>query len=241
MQESHHQQEADNRNREAEDRPSLPLVQTPDTAGRAETGNTQQDHSHHWRFRWPSTQAWFDFFLVLFTGGLFMTSYLQWHAVNDTLTQTKRLVDVAHIQANTAAESVKAAQEANELTKEAQRRANDIVADADRPWIGVHHIELGDYTTERKINTKLQILNSGKTPALNVTTKINWKVISGLPEAPSDEETSRAYEPQGPLFPNQGMDLLPVFNDLLSSEGKYSANPLPLQKKQHPPEKSGIT
>jgi hypothetical protein len=32
-----------------------------------------------------------------------------------------------------------------------------------------------------------------------------------------------------------------VIKDLGIIESKYSANPLPLQKKQHPPEKSGIT
>jgi len=32
-----------------------------------------------------------------------------------------------------------------------------------------------------------------------------------------------------------------IYDDLRLIGGKYSANPLPLQKKQHPPEKSGIT
>ena len=38
--------------------------------------------------------------------------------------------------------------------------------------------------------------------------------------------------------PDPRMVLVPT--DLHISHSKYSANPLPLQKKQHPPEKSGI-
>jgi hypothetical protein len=127
MQESHHQHEADDSNRETKNRPIVPSVQTPHAASSAEAGDAQQHYTHHWRFRWPSPQAWFDFFLVLFTGGLFVTSYLQWHAVRDTLTETKRLVDAAYIQATTATEAIKIAKEANDLTREAQRQANDLI------------------------------------------------------------------------------------------------------------------
>ena len=50
------------------------------------------------------------------------------------------------------------------------------------------------------------------------------------------------------LMPDEQEEITPgeavagmILNGLGFANRKYSANPLPLQKKQHPPEKSGIT
>src|SRR5438445_10492175 len=81
MDKSDHQGETDNGRQDTDDRPSPSIEQHHNDESAPPTGTTQQKHSHKWRFSWPSAQVWFDFFLVLFTGALVVTSYLQWHTL----------------------------------------------------------------------------------------------------------------------------------------------------------------
>jgi len=170
MQESHHHHKADS------------SEQAPDAAGRAETEGTQQPHPAHWPCRWPSAQACFDFLLVLFTLGLVITSYLQWQAVKDTLTETKRLVDAARIQANAAAASVKTAQDANDLARDsvktsAESAQQTLVANQ-RAWLGPSHVKLDEApVVGKQLNFSVVFHNTGKEPARNVASLIESGMI----------------------------------------------------------------
>jgi hypothetical protein len=170
------------------------------------------------KVRWPSAQTLFDLFLVLFTGVLCGTSLLQWCALSDTLRETKKLAIVANIQANAAAESAKAAQDANDLARQAQKKAQDLVADADRPWIGVHRITLVDFAPGKKTGVQLDILNSGKTPGLTILPKISIRIIEGLPSQPPDQTWPISYQSQAILFPNQTMQFPISLPDPLSAD-----------------------
>lgn len=63
-----------------------------------------------------------------------------------------------------AADTAKAARTANDLARETQRRANDIMAKSDRPWVGLQYIALVDYAVGEKPSAKLPIITSGQTP-----------------------------------------------------------------------------
>src|SRR4029453_5769501 len=94
-----------------------------------------------------------------------------------------------------------------DLTRVAQKRSDDLIADTERPWVGLNAADVIGYALGQKVGAKLHFLNRGKTPAFNLTinTNINW-IVQGAPLVPPS--THPAPKPdelvsQGILFPNQ--------------------------------------
>ena len=145
-------------------------------------------------------QAVFSGLLVIVTIIYTTFSYWQWQATQDALQLTQRTIEIADRQAKTA-------QEANDLTRDAQKRSDDLMADTERPWVGLNTSEVIGYALGQRVGAKLHILNSGKTPAFNLTieTTINW-IAQGAPLIPpSNRPATKPNElaSQGVLFPNQ--------------------------------------
>lgn len=169
------------------------------------------------RLGWPSAQITFDFLVVVFTGALAVTSYLQWHALRDTLTETKNLAiaakqqagaaviqaDAAKIQATTSADGVQVSRLANELAGRGITQNLETARRDQRAWLSIQGCtiskEPGAYPTDP--NGKLRptfttdevdataialicgVVNTGKTPAVNVKT---WALPSiGIPLRPN--------------------------------------------------------
>jgi len=104
------------------------------------------------------------------------------------------------------------------LAREAQKQAKDLVADADRPWVGVHASEVVDFEPQKKMGARLVILNSGKTPALKVRTELSIGLIEGIPSQPPDQTFPMPYPGRAVLFPNQTMHMTSPLSTPLSSD-----------------------
>lgn len=168
MDESHHQHETDHSGHDADSRPSFSMQQYHNDEGATPENRPQQKHSHARRFRWPSAQVWFDLFLVVFTGALVVTSYLQWHALSKTLMETKKLVTVTKIQADAAIASAKAAQDSNALAQQSLQVTQ-------RAYVGVH--SLSQDLKAGQIGVMLE--NIGKVPAQDIKVYAHEMRISG--------------------------------------------------------------
>ena len=80
-------------------------------------------------------------------------------------------------------------------------------ADADRPWVGLNQIDALSIKRNEKGAVDLILLNSGKSPAFDVTTVFHATVErSGIPLGPPDDSSAPVSStPTGrlPIFPNQ--------------------------------------
>jgi hypothetical protein len=104
------------------------------------------------------------------------------------------LVDAAHIQANAAAESVKAAKDANNLAKESARTSAETAQQAfiasQRAWLGPNGAKLDQGPVAgKRLGVVITYHNTGREPARNVAWVID-RVI-----ATPEEEANRSLIP----------------------------------------------
>jgi hypothetical protein len=74
-----------------------------------------------------------------------------------------------------------AMEEANRLTKATQLAAKEDAADADRPWVGVSIIEVPAMLAGGRSQARVMLLNSGRSPALEVTVFYSFTAPTALP------------------------------------------------------------
>jgi hypothetical protein len=73
---------------------------------------------------------------------------------------------------------------ANQLTASAQQLAVNTVANADRPWIGVSHVDAIQPAPGQQMGAVITFLNSGKTPAFDVSVESGTGILSVPPNPP---------------------------------------------------------
>jgi len=249
MDESQHQDEQNDGNDDVDQPMPVPLPQHLQDEEVTDKGTAQQKYPHKWGFKWPfaktfrtfphfkrwrwppvtsldnldfwrqsrrvSSQTISNIFLVIFTAGLIVTSYLQWDILKQTLEETRRIVEAAYMQA-------KAAQDANDLAREAQKRSDAIIADADRPWLGLNAVDVTGYALNQRVEAQLHIFNSGKPPAFNVVmhTNIYW-IPQGAPWVPPSGHPvtdTQEIESKSVVFPNQTITQRVPLQDPLSDD-----------------------
>jgi hypothetical protein len=107
--------------------------------------------------------AFFTLWLVIFTGGLTVSTVLLWRAGEKQFRHARRS---AAIQSRDMQASIAAANEANRISSKSLHSAQ-------RPWVSVvavTPIGMLDFSEGIKISFEIDIRNSGQTPATNV----NW-------------------------------------------------------------------
>jgi hypothetical protein len=182
MEESQHQHEGGDSNRKANEGSFVPCEQYHGHEGSTPKSRNHQEKAHAGRFRWPSAQAWFDLFLVLFTGALVVTSYLQWHALSETLVETRKLVEATQIQANAAHQAI--------IT------AIELAHQEQRPWVGLRDFQCQGCTAGADgmltIDSLLGVMeNTGRTPAINMRVSAAWTNRKGQAQLPDYDSVQR--------------------------------------------------
>jgi hypothetical protein len=197
--------------------PGQNMVRSNGGSNDAHGHETDPKESRLWR-GWATVerlQTVFNFLLVIVTAIQATVSYWQWQLTQDSLRLTQRAVESANIQA-------RAAQEANELTREAQKQTRSIIADTERPWVGINHIELADYALGKKMGVRLHIFNSGKTPGISVFPQIYIGLVNDIPLEPPRQTFPLRYEAKVILFPNQTM-IFPAFLENALSQDTFNS------------------
>jgi len=252
MDKSHHQHEQKDSNDDIDQPTPAPLPQYPQEEEITSNGTAQQAYPHKgpfigpfvktfrtlprcirrryliiesldnlsfWRpSRHPSSQTISNILLVLFTAGLFGTAFLQWRALDATLEETRKMVRIA--------------QNANTLTREIQTRA-------ERPLIGVDHIDFVNYVPGMRMGAEVSMINAGRTPARITHQDIHIGIVEG--DIPSEPPQAKKilplpykkhilYKSQGIILPSQTLrsrvlfeEPLPIeiFNNLMSGIASF--------------------
>ena len=95
-----------------------------------------------------------------------------------------------------------------------------------RPWVGVTRISIGPLIEGKHIVVRLEVENSGHTPAVNLRSKLRiaiWPTAMGAPRMPT---TNELYPSSGTLFPGTATtmdDLAPNFPPPTASDLNYIA------------------
>jgi len=176
---------------------------------------TDSQDPRFWR-RWATVerlQAIFNGLLVIVTAVQTTVSFWQWQITQSSLHLTQRAVESANIQA-------KAAQEANALTK-------DIQARAERPLVGLDHIDFVNYVPGMRMGAEVYMINAGRSPARITDQDIHIGIVEGdIPAEPPKTEQILPlpykrhvlYKSQGIALPSQPLRSRVLFDDSLPAE-----------------------
>lgn len=183
-----------------------------------------------WWMIWLTAAIAFSGFCAVGVG------FMQWHEIHSGSTDTHTLAEAAKSQADrmtdVSAAADKIREAAQNMVTQDQRIADNAKKALDasnkqsrtaldaaiaqnrldqRPWIGIGQFRVARFEETKPVTIEVHIVNSGKTPALNVTEWMKYKygTISQLGPLPSDS-VSAAWQHVGSI-PPQGNQVIDIY------------------------------
>ncbi len=136
-------------------------------------------------------QWWFNFLLVILTGGLVVTGTLQFLVYREQARYMRKGLDIAEKTAVATQGSVDAAKESASVARETLRIAH-------RAYLGAEDWQFRNGDDGNPIKIDVALYNSGTTPAKVIGT--TWKVYVVKPLPPPPDYSQIAVDPMKPLL-----------------------------------------
>ena len=153
----------------------------------------------------PSSQTISNFFLVLFTFGLIVTSYWQWTTLDATLEENRRMVEIGRMQAKAAQDATFVAQQALKTSEKSIELTQQALWLDQRAWVMVKTITSNIPSEGFPISATITVTNTGRTPANNTEVLADIKLLKSLP-VPISPPSDKLPPSKGVITPGNHFD-----------------------------------
>ncbi|MFZ0274435.1 MAG: hypothetical protein WB524_15125 [Acidobacteriaceae bacterium] len=174
-----------------------PISQSPRIEDRKATADTEQEFKKEKKSPWRRFQewrknpfrdraGWTDKAIVFLTAGIVFLAWMQWNEMHDSGKQTDRIID--------ADNRMVTALENSNITAQSAFAANITQTEiAQRAWVYAVALADGPVQAGKAIDIRVQVKNSGRTPAIDVRT-VTGRTVVEASEVPDLSLSPPAYK-----------------------------------------------